>query len=289
MSQEKREVWWDSQIDNKKRTFNLNIGEVWKYRDLLLMFVKRDFVTFYKQTILGPIWFILQPILMASIYGVIFGRVANFTPNNIPHLLFYLSGLTLWNYFSECFMKISTVLKDNQSIFGKVYFPRVVTPISIVLSNLIKLGIQLCLFIFALIIYQYLGFSSYITWSHLWVIPVIIVCLGLLALGIGLIMASYTIRYRDLIFILPFLQQVILIGTPFLYPIKLVSEKHPLIARTLSLNPLTSLIENFRNLFFDLDYTPDRALLFSFIFSLLLFFLGLIIYNRAEKNFVDTI
>jgi len=254
---------WDLVVEPKSSLFKLNFKEVWRYRDLLLLLVRRDFVAYYKQTILGPIWFFLQPLLTTAMYFLIFFKVAKLllttamyfliffkvaklSTDEVPPLLFYLAGVTIWNYFSESLTKTSDTFIANAAIFGKVYFPRLVIPISIVVSNLMRLGIQFILFIVFWLYYLLGTHSVHPHWEAILLLPVLIVLMAGLALGLGIIFSSLTTKYRDLRFLLSFGIQLLMFATPVVYPLSLASEKYKWL---LLANPFTAIIETFRYAF----------------------------------------
>jgi lipopolysaccharide transport system permease protein len=277
---------WDNIIEPKRNLFSLNLGEVWKYRDLLLMFVKRDFVTIYKQTILGPLWFFIQPIFTALIYTFIFGNIANISTDGLPKILFYMSGTICWNYFADCLNKTSTVFRDNQNIFGKVYFPRLITPLSIVVSGLLKLGIQLLLFICFLVFYYFFSDVNIHLNIEILLFPFLIILMGALGLGLGMIITSLTTKYRDLVFLLQFGVQLLMYATPVIYPLSSMPEKYKWI---IALNPMTSIIETFRYAVLGQGSFSWIYLSYTFIFTLIILAIGTLIFNKTEKDFMDTI
>jgi lipopolysaccharide transport system permease protein len=280
-----KEQNWDLEIKAKANIFNLHLKEVWNYRDLLLLFVKRDFVSVYKQTILGPLWFFIQPIFTTLIFSVVFGMLAKIGTDGIPGPLFYLAGTVAWNYFAECLAKTSTVFRDSAGIFGKVYFPRLVMPLSIVISNLIKFGVQFLLFMIVLVWYMAKGEDVHPN-IYILLFPVIMVLMALHGLGIGLIITALTTKYRDLAFLVAFGVQLIMYATPVIYPLSAVPEKYRAL---LSLNPLTGLIETFKYGFLNKGHFYPSAFLYSVIATFVVLVMGLIVFNKVEKNFVDTI
>lgn len=284
----KKEENWDLIIEGKTSLFNLNFKDVWRYRDLLLMFVKRDFISFYKQTILGPLWFFIQPIFTTIVFSFVFGNLAGISTDGLPKPLFYLAGITCWNYFSDCLTKTSTVFKDNANIFGKVYFPRLIMPLSIVTSNLIRFGVQFLLFTFYMIYFYMKGATFNFTYVVL-LFPVLIMLMALLGLGLGLIISAMTTKYRDLSFLVSFGVQLLMYGTTVIYPLSEVVSKYPDYAYLVELNPMTFIIEAFRYGFLGSGDFSWNGLLYSSIVTLVVFFLGVIIFNKTEKNFVDTI
>lgn len=283
----KEKEQWDLTIEPSGSIFKLNLKDVWRYRDLLLMFVKRDYVSFYKQTILGPLWFFIQPALTTIVYSIIFGGLAQISTDGLPRFLFYLSGITAWNYFADCIIKTSTVFKDNANIFGKVYFPRLIMPLSIVLSNLVKFFVQIILLVVAIIYYKYFteGVNIQFT-SALLLFPLLVFIMAILGLGIGLIISSLTTKYRDLSFLVTFGVQLLMYATTVIYPISFVGEKfRPII----EMNPMTSVIEAFRFSFLGKGEFEFSYLMNSFFTSLVILVIGVIVFNKTEKDFVDTI
>lgn len=276
---------WDLVIEGRPSLFDPQIGEVWRYRDLLLMFVKRDFVSFYKQTILGPIWFFLQPLFTTIIFTFIFGNLAGLSTDGLPQPLFYLAGVTAWNYFSECLTKTSTVFKDNQNIFGKVYFPRLIMPLSIVTSNLVRFGVQMLLFVAMMIYYAATGGQFHITWAVL-LFPLLILLMALLGLGLGLIITAMTTKYRDLSFLVSFGVQLLMYMTTVIYPLSAAPDKYRYL---LELNPMTAVIETFRLGFLGQGTVTAWSLGYSTLAALVILLAGVVIFNRTERTFVDTV
>ena len=276
---------WTEVIGSKTRWLSINWLEIWFYKDLLYMLVMRDFVTFYKQTILGPLWFIFQPIIMTFTYVIIFGNIAGISTDGVPQFLFYLSGITLWSYFSESLNKVSTVFKDNANMFGKVYFPRLIMPMSIVVSGLIKLGIQFAIFLVVLG-YHFLFKGS--IHPNIWALamPLLIFLLALQSLGLGMIISSLTTKYKDLVFLVTFGIQLFMFVTPVIYPSSIL----PLNLKfVFELNPLTGIFECFRFGFLGAGAFQPTMLIYSAISALSIFLLGTFIYNKVEKDFMDTV
>jgi lipopolysaccharide transport system permease protein len=276
---------WTEVIEPKTKLLDLRLNELWRYKDLVLMFVKRDFVANYKQTILGPIWFFIQPLLTTLTYILIFGRVAGLSTDGLPMLAFYLSGVTIWNYFSETLTKTATVFKDNAQMFGKVYFPRLTMPFSIVLSNLVRFAIQFLLFLIIWAWYFFTTDQINPNW-YILLTPVLVLMMGLLALGLGMIISAMTTKYKDLIFLLTFGVQLLMFATPVIYPLSSLDDEYKWI---IVANPITSIVETFRYAFlgsgtFRLDY-----LLYSAGMTVLILLAGTIVFNRAEKSFTDTV
>ena len=277
---------WTEEIKSQSSLFSINFSELWHYRDLLLMLLKRDFITFYKQTILGPIWFFVQPIMTTVIYVVIFGQVAKLSTDGTPQFAFYLAGITTWNYFSDSLVKTSSVFQSNASIFGKVYFPRLTTPISIVISNLIKFGIQVILFV-CIAIYQVQFNKAAINInSTILLLPVLIFLMAIMGLGMGILFSALTTKYRDLSFLLTFGIQLLMYATPIIYPLSFTHGKLHIL---LSYNPITPIIENFRYSFFGIGTFDAIGLLYSAVFSFIVLFLGILFFNKVENKFMDTV
>jgi lipopolysaccharide transport system permease protein len=279
------EAMWTEVIEPQTSSLDFRIKDVWRYRDLLILLVRRDFIAVYKQTILGPVWFFLQPILTTLMYTLIFGRIAGLSTDGKPMILFYLSGITMWNYFAECLNKTATVLKDNAEIFGKVYFPRIVMPLSIVISNLIKLGIQLVLFVGFWVFYLLTTSQLQPNWAIL-LLPFLIIIMGGLGLGFGMIITSLTTKYRDMVFLLTFGVQLLMYATPVIYSLNNINPKY----KTLLLaNPMSSIIETFRYAFLGSGELPLLGLLYSTAFMIFLLIVGVITFNKVEKSFMDTV
>jgi lipopolysaccharide transport system permease protein len=279
---------WDIRISADRGYLDINLREIWRYRDLLTMFVKKDIITVYKQTILGPIWFLLQPILTAMIYAFIFGQVARISTGNAPQILFYLGSFTIWNYFAETFKVTSKTFSENATVFGKVYFPRIILPLSKVISGIIKLLIQFVLFF--LIWFYYLWVKHAITpnW-HMVFFPLILLVIAFMSLGFGIIITSLTTKYRDLNFLIAFGIQLLQFVTPVIFPIS--SIKDPSIHLWLWLNPLASLFEAFKYAFLGQGSGVFSYywLGYSVIWTVVALFIGIVIFSRVEKKFIDTV
>jgi lipopolysaccharide transport system permease protein len=276
---------WDLIIEPQTSLFELNLKDVWRYRDLLWMFVKRDFVSFYKQTILGPLWFFIQPLFTTITYTFIFGGLANLSTDDLPQPLFYMAGITAWNYFSDCISKTSTVFKDNANIFGKVYFPRLILPLSIVASNLVRFAVQMLLMIIMMFFYFYKGASFHVTWAIL-LFPILVLLMALLGLGLGLIITALTTKYRDLSFLITFGVQLLMYTTTVIYPLSSAPEKYKSL---ISLNPMTGIIECFRFALFGQGFLTINSIAYSTIFTFISLVIGVLIFNKTEKTFVDTV
>lgn len=272
-------------IKPKRSLFEINFKEIWQYRDLLMLLVKRDFISVYKQTILGPIWFFIQPLLMTVTFTIIFGEVAKIDTSGIPHILFYLTGLTFWNYFSSCLTSTSNTFVTNASVFGKVYFPRLIVPLSVVISNLMKLAIQ---FVLLLLVWAYFIFSSelVVPQTTLLLMPLVLLVLAMMGLGFGLIFSAMTTKYRDLSFLIAFGVQLLMYGSAVIYPVSIVSPDKQWI---LFLNPLVSLMELIKYSFLGQGVVNWMFITYSFVFTLVLLFLGILVFNKVEKSFIDTV
>ena len=279
---------WDLIIQNKSSLFRLDLHEVWRYRDLLRMYVKRDIITFYKQTILGPMWFFIQPIMTTIMFMFVFGGIAGISTDGVPQAVFYLAGLVCWNYFADCLTKCSDTFNANQQIFGKVYFPRLIVPFSIVISNMVKMGIQLVLF---LVVYAYyfivLG-TFEINWTIV-LFPLLLLMLASLGLGFGLVISSLTTKYRDLRFLITFGVQLWMYATPVIYPLSVMKQNYPDKIWVIVANPLTAIIETFKFGFTGVGVFEWNYLLYSFVMSIAVLLLGIIVFNRVQKSFMDVI
>ena len=278
---------YDLIIRPKKHAFDINFKEIWDYRDLLKMFVKRDIITVYKQTVLGPIWFIVQPILTTLIYMVVFGRIAQISTDGTPQALFYLSGITIWNYFAESFNTTADTFIQNANIFGKVYFPRLIMPISKVVSGLIKFAIQ---FGFFLIIYFYFILKGTPSVNPNWTIALLPVYVALMAaygLGAGIIFTSLTTKYRDLKFLLTFGVQLLMYASPVIYPVSTIPEGT---MKTIILyNPFTPILEGFKYAFLGAGHFSWWSLGYSIVFAVVLLTIGIVVFHKTERNFIDTV
>lgn len=283
---QEKEEHWDLIIKPKNKWYQIDLAAIWRYRDLLMLLVRRDFVSVYKQTILGPIWFFIQPLITTLTFTVIFGNLAQISTDGTPSVLFYMAGITLWTYFSDCFTKTSNTFVANASVFGKVYFPRLVVPVSVLVSNLIKLGIQFLMFL--IIWFYYLSKPNTFQphWEYLWLLPVLIIMMAGLGLGFGIFISSVTTKYRDFNFLITFGVQLMMYASPVVYPISIVPDKYRF---WLLLNPVTSIIEVFKYIFIGQGYFSWDALGYSFVFMVLLLAIGVIIFNKVEKTFMDTV
>ena len=276
---------WTEVIEPRTSLLDLRLTEVWRYRDLLMLLVKRDFVATYKQTILGPVWFFLQPVLTTIVFTVIFGGIAGISTGGIPKMLFYLAGLTLWNYFAECLNRTATVFKDNAQVFGKVYFPRLVMPLSIVVSNLVKLGIQFALFMGFWVYFRLTTMQVHPN-SAILLTPVLVLIMGMLGLGFGMIISAMTTKYRDLVYLLGFGVQLLMYTTPVIIPLAEVKPQN----RWLFLaNPMSSIIETFRYAFTGSGTLSIQGLAYSAAIAIAALVIGTITFNRVERSFMDTV
>lgn len=285
MSNERISNEWDLVIEGKTSLFDLKFADIWRYRDLLLLLVKRDFISFYKQTILGPLWFFIQPVFTTLVFTFVFGNLAGISTDGLPQFLFYLAGITPWNYFSDCITKTSTVFKDNANLFGKVYFPRLIMPLSIVVSNLVRFGVQFSLFLFMMGYFWWKGVDFQVTTAILF-FPLLVLLMALLGLGIGLIITSMTTKYRDLSFLVTFGVQLLMYSTTVIYPLSSAPAAYRPIIEA---NPMTFIIEAFRFGFLGKGEFSIPGLLYATGVTLSLLLVGVVIFNRTERSFVDTI
>ncbi|MCX6272541.1 MAG: ABC transporter permease [Bacteroidetes bacterium] len=280
-----KESDWDLIITPKRPFWDFRFRELWDYRDLVMVFVRRDFVAVYKQTILGPLWYLLQPLMITFIYVFIFGNVAKLSTDGLPQVLFYMSGIILWGYFAACLNKTSTTFIDNANIFGKVYFPRMAVPVAIVFSSFNSFLVQL-LFFLGFYFYYLLTLDILHPNLAILVFPVLILIMGMLGLGSGVIISALTTKYRDLRFLVAFGVQLMMFATPVIYPLSSVPEKYRVY---LLANPMTAVIETFRYGFLGNGDFHWQYLVYSGLFALLLFLSGGLIFNRIERNFMDTV
>jgi lipopolysaccharide transport system permease protein len=279
---------WDMEIKPRQHLLQINLKEIWQYRDLLLLLVRRDFVSFYKQTILGPLWFFIQPLFTTLIYTFIFANLAGISTQGIPAPLFYMAGITCWNYFSECLTKTSTVFRDNAAVFGKVYFPRLIIPISIVISNLVRFGVQLLLLLLMMCWYSWKGANLHIS-VMIALFPLLVLLMALLGLGAGLIITALTTKYRDLAFLVTFGVQLLMYTTTVVYPLAEAIAKYPQHAWLFQLNPMTVILESFRLSLFGSGTFSWAALGGSIATTLAITGVGVVVFNRVERSFIDTV
>lgn len=282
----KKEDKWLVEISPKRKLIDLNLKEVWRYRDLLLLFVKRDVITLYKQTILGPLWYLIQPLFTSIIFTLVFNNVAGIKTGGIPPFLFNLAGITTWNYFKDCLIATSDTFKKNEQIFGKVYFPRIIMPMSIVVSNLLKFGIQLLIFIGFYIYFVALGHQLSPS-IYLLFFPVLVLIMGMLGLGLGMIISSMVTKYRDLTFLVSFGVQLLMYISLVVLPLSLFQEKG--FEWVVAYNPMAYVIEFGRFMLLNEGNVTLFGIVYTGSISLFVLFLGIIIFNRTEKSFIDTI
>lgn len=276
---------WDLVIDPKRGWLDLNLKDIWIYRDLVFHFVKRDFVAFYKQTILGPLWYIIQPLLTTLVFTVIFGKVARISTDGVPRFIFYLSGTVAWGYFSNCLKETSDTFISNSKIFGKVYFPRLTVPLSVVIINLVKFGIQFLLFL-GFFIYYYFGKVPIKPNLFILLLPVLILQMAILSLGTGILISSMTTKYRDMKFLVGFGVQLWMYATPVVYPVSVVPERFRFFYM---LNPVASIVETFRHAFLGTGMVNSVDILISWGVTMLMLFSGILLFNRVDKTFMDTV
>lgn len=280
------EEHWDLVIKPKNKWYDLDLAAIWRYRDLLMLLVRRDFVAVYKQTILGPLWLFIQPILTSITFAIIFGRLAKISTDGAPPILFYMAGITLWTYFADCLNKTSNTFIANAGVFGKVYFPRLIIPLSVLVSNLIKLGIQLLIFVIIWLFYFSTSNFVHPQWSYMWLIPVLIFMMAGLGLGFGILISSLTTKYRDLTFLIGFGVQLLMYASSVVLPISSMSDK---IKTIMLFNPLTSIIESFKFIFLGSGSFDGSWLIYGFGFMTILLAMAVIVFNKVEKSFMDTV
>jgi lipopolysaccharide transport system permease protein len=276
---------WTEVIEPRTNLLDLGLKDVWRYRDLVMLFVRRDFVATYKQTILGPIWFFIQPLLTTITFIIIFGRVAKLSTDGLPMMVFYMAGITVWNYFAQTLTATSTVFTANAAIFGKVYFPRLTMPISIVISNLVRFGIQFALFFVVWVYYLVQGSAIQPNW-FIALTPLLIAMMALLSLGLGMIFSAMTTKYRDLAMLLTFGVQLLMYATPVIYPLSSIPAEYKWIILA---NPMSSIVEAFRFAFLGSGTFDWGYLGYSLIITIVILLIGTIIFNKVQKSFTDTV
>jgi lipopolysaccharide transport system permease protein len=279
---------WLFEITPKNKFFTLNLKEVWQYRDLLMLFVKRDVVTVYKQTVLGPLWYLIQPLFTSVTFTIIFNTVAGIETGIVPPFLFNLAGIMVWNYFTACLSGTSDTFKANASIFGKVYFPRIITPMSVVISNLIKLGIQFLIFV-AFYLFFYIKGAALSLNAYVVFFPFLIVLMGILGLGLGMLISSMVTKYRDLSYLISFGVQLLMYLSAVMYPMALIKSKMPDYAWLVQYNPLAYIIETTRYILLGVGTVSVWGLVYTVCITVFVFFLGLLVFNKTEKSFIDTV
>jgi lipopolysaccharide transport system permease protein len=287
-NQENTDNSWLFEITPKNKFFSLNLKEVWQYRDLLLLFVKRDVVTVYKQTVLGPLWYLIQPLFTSITFTIIFNNLAGISTGTVPPFLFNLAGITVWNYFTACLTGTSNTFGANAGIFGKVYFPRLIVPISIVISNLIKFGIQFFIFI-AFYIYYYGQGAAISLNAAAAFFPLLIVLMGVLGLGLGMFISSLVTKYRDFSYLIGFGVQLLMYLSAVMYPMALIKEKIPSYGWLVQYNPLAYIIETARFMLLNVGHISVFGLLYTFGVTVVVFLVGVLIFNKTEKSFIDTV
>lgn len=281
-----REKEWDVVIAPRSKVVDLNLGNVWRYRDLILMFFKRDFIAFYKQTILGPLWYLIQPILTAITYFVIFGKIANISTDGLPPFIFYISGIVVWTYFSACLTNNAEVFSKNAQLFGKVYFPRLVVPISVAISGMVAFAIQFALLLVVSIGFLLAGAELNFYWQALPIVLLLVFYVACLGIGVGLVVSALTVRFRDLAFATGFVTQLWMFASPVVYPFSQIPEKYRVFFH---LNPMTAPIESLRALMFGTEGVGITTWLANISITLGLLILGLVLFTRAESNAMDTV
>lgn len=279
---------WLFEISPKNKFFSLNLKEVWQYRDLLMLFVKRDVVTVYKQTVLGPLWYLIQPLFTSITFTLIFNTVAGISTGSVPPFLFNLAGITIWNYFTACLNDTSDTFKKNAAIFGKVYFPRIIMPISIVISNLLKFGIQFLIFIIFYAFYYFQGAVISLNPTIIF-FPLLVALMGILGLGLGMFISSLVTKYRDLSYLISFGVQLLMYISAVMYPMALIHEKMPNYGWLIAYNPLAYVIETTRYMLLNAGQISVLGLVYTVLLTVIVFFTGLLVFNKTEKSFIDTV
>ena len=281
----KKNKYWTTEIKSNYSFFDFNINEIYKFKDLIFLLIKRDFVTIYKQTILGPIWFVVQPLINTLIFTIIFGKLAKLSTDEIPDVLFYMSGTVLWGYFSLCLMNTSNIFVKFSELFSKVYFPRIVIPISIVATSFFQFFLQFFIFLAFYFYYKINGSNITIDYKILF-FPLIILQIILLSVGVGTLISSLTSKYRDFTFILTFSIQLWMFATPIVYPLSVVPDKYKLL---MNFNPMTAIIESFREIFFGSSSISFSYIMISLSITVILFLFGILMFNKTQRKFIDTV
>lgn len=277
---------WDVVIAPRTKVVDLNLRSVWRYRDLIWMFFKRDFITFYKQTILGPLWYLIQPTLTAVTYFVIFGKIANISTDGLPPFVFYMSGIVLWTYFAACLTNNAEVFSKNAQLFGKVYFPRLVVPISVVMSGMVAFAIQFSLLLVVSVGFLLAGSELRLHWIALPLVLLLVLYVACLGIGVGLVVSALTVRFRDLAFATGFVTQLWMFASPIVYPYSQIPEKYRVFFH---FNPMTAPIESLRALMFGTEGVGISIWISNIVITLVLLILGLVLFTRAESNAMDTV
>jgi lipopolysaccharide transport system permease protein len=279
---------WLFEITPKNSLFDLNLKEVWQYRDLLLLFVKRNIITAYKQTVLGPLWYVIQPLFTSVIFTLIFNNVANITTGTVPPFLFNLAGITIWNYFTACLSGTSNTFSTNAGVFGKVYFPRLIMPLVVVISNLVKFAIQFFILI-VFFIYYYTHGADISVNKYVVLFPIMVIIMGMIGLGLGMIISALVTKYRDLSILIGFGLQLLMYISAVMYPVSYFIEKLPNYAWIVKYNPLSFVIESVRYMLLNTGMFDPYMFMYTLIITAGLLFIGIVVFNKAEKNFIDTI
>ncbi|MFL2983125.1 MAG: ABC transporter permease [Candidatus Neomarinimicrobiota bacterium] len=283
----KHKIGWDMIISPSRGWLDINVKEILIYKDLLFLFVKRDFTTFYKQTILGPLWFFIQPLISTIVFSIIFNRVAKIPTDEIPPNLFYMSGIIAWNYFSNCLTATSNTFTTNSGLFGKVYFPRIILPLSKVISGLATFLVQLIMFLIFYLYYLNADNQNINpSFNILFLVPIMIVQMAMLGQGLGMIISSLTIKYRDLSYLVTFGTQLLMYASPIVYPLSVVPEKYKIFIMA---NPMTPIIEGFRQAFMGSGHLEFDMFIYSIMICLFIFLFGFLVFNKIEKSFIDTV
>ena len=286
----KKDNYWTTVITPKEKFWQLDLGELWRYRDLCGLFVRRNITTQFKQTILGPLWFLIQPVMIMVMYMVVFGGIANISTDGLPQPLFYLSGICMWQYFNDCLTKISSTFTNNASIFGKVYFPRMVVPLATVISHLLRFGVQFGLFLVVYAIYMIFGLPGHEQVhvnEYALMLPLLVLMLAGLSLGFGVLFSSMTTKYRDMSLLLEYIIRLWMYATPVIYPLSTITNEK--LRFVMSLNPLTSIIEAFKRGMLGTGMFDWGWLAYSFIFMAVVLTVGVVIFNRVQRTFMDTV
>ncbi len=277
---------WTLVIEPRRGLFDLRLGELWRYRDLILLFVRRDFVAAYKQTILGPLWYLIQPLLTTLTFTVVFGNIASLPTDGLPQFLFYMCGSVVWSYFAACLTKTSEVFVQNSNLFGKVYFPRLAVPVSILISNLITFAIQFALFLLFILFFALRGAAIRPNWAWMALSPLLLLTMAGLGLGFGILVSSLTTKYRDLRFLVQFGVQLLMYAAPVIYPVSSIPPKYQWLVLA---NPMTPILEAFRYAFLGAGEASLYYLLYSFVFMAAAVVAGVVVFNRVEQTFMDTV
>ncbi len=288
MNEQQQNQDWLFEISPESSLFSLHLNEVWRYRDLLFLFVKRDIVTFYKQTILGPLWYFIQPLFTSVVFTIIFNNIAGIETGGVPPFLFNLASVTSWNFFSTCLTTTSDTFKTNASLFGKVYFPRIIMPLSVVLSNLLKFGLQLLILLGFYIYYIAIGYNIAPN-GYIFLFPVLIFLMALLGLGLGMLISSMVTKYRDLSFLITFGVQLLMYVSAVNYPLGLIREKLPKYSWIIDYNPMAYIIESGRFMLLNSGKFSINGFIYTTVITVLIFIVGVLVFNKTEKTFIDTV